>query len=102
MNELKNTYLPSEEMRWKQFYASGYEEILNQEFPHQTLWNFMERGILAAKQFDEKVGILHDMPVPVECVALRVVVMAFAVDSVGIKRFAPSALRVAGAYEAGL
>ena len=47
MNELKNTHLPSDEMRWKQFYASGYEEILNQEFPHQTLWNFMERGILA-------------------------------------------------------
>ena len=28
MNELKNTDLPSDELRWKQFYASGYEEML--------------------------------------------------------------------------
>ncbi len=34
-------------MRWKQFYASGYEEILQQEFPQETLWQFLERGIRA-------------------------------------------------------
>ena len=41
------TLYPSEEMRWKQFYASGYEEILQQEFPQKTLWKFLESGILA-------------------------------------------------------
>ena len=38
--------LPSEEMRWKQFYSEGYEEILAQDFPNETLWKFIERGIL--------------------------------------------------------
>lgn len=33
-------------MRWKQFYASGYEEILHKDFPHKTLWEFLESGIL--------------------------------------------------------
>ena len=42
----KNTSLPSEEMRWKQFYSKGYEEILTQNFPKETLWKFIERGIL--------------------------------------------------------
>lgn len=47
MAELKNTPLPSEEMRWKQFYPGGYEEILNKEFPQKTLWKFLEEGILS-------------------------------------------------------
>ena len=34
-------------MRWKQFYASGYEEILRQEFPRETLWKFLERSLLS-------------------------------------------------------
>ena len=42
-----NNLRPSEEMRWTQFYASGYEEILKQDFPRETLWKFLERGILA-------------------------------------------------------
>ena len=33
-------------MRWKQFYSEGYEEILAQDFPNETLWKFIERGIL--------------------------------------------------------
>ena len=33
-------------MRWKQFYASGYEEILQKDFPQKTLWKFLESGIL--------------------------------------------------------
>ena len=44
---MSNTLRPSEEMRWKQFYPSGYEEILNREFPLKTLWKFLESGILA-------------------------------------------------------
>ncbi|MBQ7709341.1 MAG: acyl--CoA ligase [Bacteroidales bacterium] len=47
MKQQNNTPLPSQEMRWKQFYASGYEEILKQDFPRETLWKFLERGILA-------------------------------------------------------
>ncbi len=42
---MKDTKHPSEEMRWKQFYASGYEEILHKEFPQKTLWKFVESGI---------------------------------------------------------
>ena len=38
--------LPSEEMRWKKYYSEGYEEILAQEFAKETLWKFIERGIL--------------------------------------------------------
>lgn len=49
MNELKNIHRPSEEMRWKQFYPSGFEEILNKEFPQKTLWKFLEYGILSDK-----------------------------------------------------
>lgn len=44
MNDIKQ---PSEEMRWKKFYASGYEEILNTVFPQKTLWKFLEYGILS-------------------------------------------------------
>ena len=43
---MKDTKHPSEEMRWKQFYASGYEEILQKDFPQKTLWKFLEDGIL--------------------------------------------------------
>ncbi len=43
---MKDTKHPSEEMRWKQFYASGYEEILQKDFPQKTLWKFLESGIL--------------------------------------------------------
>ncbi len=43
---MKDIKLPSEEMRWKQFYASGYEEILQKDFPQKTLWKFLESGIL--------------------------------------------------------
>ena len=46
---MNSTHRPSEEMRWKKFYASGYEEILNKEFPQETLWKFLERGIRADK-----------------------------------------------------
>ena len=49
MIEQQNIRRPSEEMRWKQFYASGYEEILEQEFPQKTLWKFLEDGILSDK-----------------------------------------------------
>lgn len=45
--------LPSEEMRWKKYYSEGYEEILAQEFAKETLWKFIERGIL-------KDGNRHD------------------------------------------
>ena len=45
--------LPSEEMRWKMYYSEGYEEILAQEFAKETLWKFIERGIL-------KDGNRHD------------------------------------------
>ena len=46
MSEMNKIGLPSREMPWKQFYARGYEEILAQEFPQETLWKFLERGIL--------------------------------------------------------
>lgn len=46
MNKPLQRLKPSEEMRWKQFYTEGYEEILAQEFPKETLWKFIERGIL--------------------------------------------------------
>ena len=46
MQQHKNSSRPSEEMRWTQFYSKGYEEILNQDFPRETLWKFIERGIL--------------------------------------------------------
>lgn len=46
MQQHKNSSLPSEEMRWTQFYAKGYEEILSKDFPRETLWKFIERGIL--------------------------------------------------------
>ncbi len=45
MNQ-KTKRKPSEEKRWTQFYADGYEEILNRQFPRETLWKFIERGIL--------------------------------------------------------
>ena len=41
-----NNGQPSEEMRWTQFYTKGYEEILSKDFPRETLWKFIERGIL--------------------------------------------------------
>ena len=44
-------------MRWKQFYASGYEEILQKDFPQKTLWKFLESGIL------DFVVVLH-FPLP--------------------------------------
>lgn len=47
MKQQNNTPLPSQEMRWKQFYASGYEDFLQQEFPNQTTWQFLERSLLA-------------------------------------------------------
>lgn len=47
MKQQNNTHLPSEEMRWKQYFAKGYEDILNQEFPNQTTWQFLESSILA-------------------------------------------------------
>jgi hypothetical protein len=37
---------PSEEMRWTQFYSDGYQEILDKEFPDESLWTFLESGIL--------------------------------------------------------
>lgn len=37
---------PSEEMRWKKYYTKGYEEILSQELPKETLWKYIERGLL--------------------------------------------------------
>lgn len=46
MQQCINNSRPSEEMRWTQFYTKGYEEILNQDFPRETLWKFIERGIL--------------------------------------------------------
>jgi acyl-CoA synthetase (AMP-forming)/AMP-acid ligase II len=45
MKDNNPTLHPSEEMRWKQFYASGYEEILHKGFPQKTLWEFVESGI---------------------------------------------------------
>ena len=47
MPQHKNSSQPSEEMRWIQFYSKGYEEILSQDFPRETLWKFIERGILS-------------------------------------------------------
>ena len=46
MLQYENSSRPSEEMRWTQFYPKGYEEILNQDFPKETLWKFIERGVL--------------------------------------------------------
>lgn len=46
MSEKKVTGIPSREMPWKQFYASGYEKILEQEIPQETLWKVLERGLL--------------------------------------------------------
>lgn len=46
MDTLMNKSLPSQDMPWKQFYVKGYEDILKQEFPEETLWKFLERGIL--------------------------------------------------------
>ena len=46
MSEKENIVLPSEEMRWKQYYAGGYEDMLAEEIPQQTLWKYLERGIL--------------------------------------------------------
>ena len=46
MIEFSNISLPSREMPWKQYYAKGYEDILAQEFLKETLWKFLERGIL--------------------------------------------------------
>ena len=46
MSEKENIVLPTEEMRWKQYYAGGYEDMLNEEIPQQTLWKYLERGIL--------------------------------------------------------
>ena len=46
MSEKENIVLPTEEMRWKQYYAGGYEDLLNEEIPQQTLWKYLERGIL--------------------------------------------------------
>ena len=37
---------PSEEMRWTQFYSDGYQEILDKEFPDESVWTFLESGIL--------------------------------------------------------
>lgn len=42
----ENSTKPSEEMRWTQFYAEGYDQILAKTFPRETLWKFIERGIL--------------------------------------------------------
>lgn len=47
MYQYNNTLSPSQEMRWKKFYAEGYEDILNQDFSNQTLWQFLERSILS-------------------------------------------------------
>ena len=47
MKQQNNTSLPSQEMRWKQFYASGYEDVLKQDFSNLTTWQFLERSILA-------------------------------------------------------
>lgn len=47
MKQQHNTLLPSQEMRWKQFYASGYEDVLKQDFSNLTTWQFLERSILA-------------------------------------------------------
>lgn len=46
MNVRKDTTRPSGQKRWTKFYTKGYEEILEKEFPRETLWKFMERGIL--------------------------------------------------------
>ena len=47
MKQQNNTLLPSQEMRWKQFYASGYEDVMKQDFSNLTTWQFLERSILA-------------------------------------------------------
>lgn len=47
MDEVKNARRPSEEMRWTQYYAGGYEEALKKGIPQQTLWEFLKRGILS-------------------------------------------------------
>ena len=47
MSKQNSTPLPSEQMRWKQFYPEGYESILNQEIPNKTMWKFLEYGILS-------------------------------------------------------
>lgn len=40
---------PSEEMRWKKFYAPGAEKMLEGETPKQTLWQFMKESMLEDK-----------------------------------------------------
>lgn len=47
MSKQNSTPLPSEQMRWKQFYPEGYESILSQEIPNKTMWKFLEYGILS-------------------------------------------------------
>lgn len=42
----KENMQPSEEMRWTRFYSEGYREILNKEFPKESMWKVLERGIL--------------------------------------------------------
>ena len=46
MEKENKRLLPSEEMRWKQFYTPQVEESLKDEMPRVTLWKFLEDKML--------------------------------------------------------
>ena len=62
----------------------------------------LECSLLAAKHVNKEIGILHNMPIPVESVTFCVIVVAFAMNSIGIERFAPIAFSIASANKSSL
>lgn len=57
MEKENKRLLPSEEMRWKQFYTPQVEESLKDEMPRVTLWKFMEDKML--KDGDEHDAVVY-------------------------------------------
>lgn len=57
MEKENKRLLPSEEMRWKQFYTPQVEESLKDEMPRVTLWKFLEDKML--KDGDEHDAVIY-------------------------------------------
>lgn len=48
---------PSQEKRWEKYYPAGFQEILSQKMPRETLWQYVEREL--KKDQDEHDAIVY-------------------------------------------
>jgi len=53
----KQGLTPSQEKRWEKYYPAGFQEVLSQEMPKETLWQYVEREL--KKDQDQHDAIVY-------------------------------------------